>query len=526
MNVLPLLLVMLLAISDACAISINEGMYNPAGEDNNKEFIELLLDTPMNLSGFIIMDRASNDTLVPLRIQQDSVYALIVEEGFNTTSINASIYSAGSSIGNNLDNSGDAVILYAPNGTLLTNVSYDGTLANGNGRSIEFFEGMARESLETGGTPGRENSILAVPVNVSAPDNESEDRGADGNDSNVPAEEVPAEEEPPIECNPRFALSIPKEVYQNSEQIAISFRLNYSGDFIIGYGVEDLFGKIVKQYLNTTNLRTKTYTPRIKERDKVLVIKARLLVDCTDVISQAEKQVIVLNPDATEASASRQAVPAREASSPSDEEEASIERAQEQDEEKPKRTKIDYELLDLPSTIGHDSEFTARLLIDNNQQAHQFEVWSYIYRGPKSYSGEREDNLQRVNIEAGESAIIELQNIVEALPGKYKYKVKIRKDAQSTTTDITKELAVIANASTGGEEALAETQNVSMINPALVSSLDIVRQQPLIEPRKTASRQNPVRAVFESKGERLKEGIPYFLIAVLALIVLVFVWKS
>jgi len=525
MKAWPFLWILLLATSDAVAISINEIMYNPAGDDNNKEFIEVLLDAPMNLSGFIIADRATNDTLIPLRMA-DSRYALIVEEGFNLTGIDlagidVSVYSAGSTIGNNLDNGGDAVLLRASNGSLLTAASYDGSLANGDGKSVEFVEGIAYASLELGGTPGWENSVRAMPANVSL--NVSVDNASEVPSNESPDEPPADEQEPPEqpdECQPQLAISTPKDTYQNKEQIAMTFLLNHTGAFIIEYGIEDLFGNAVKPYLNTTNLRTKTFTPRIAEQDKVLVIKAMLHVSCTDVIMQAEKQVIVLNPNAALPQERRD--PAPDASSPDPQGEAS----QEQDAEKPKRTRIEYQLLDLPATVGDDSEFTARLLIDNSQQAHEFEVWSYVYRGPKSYSGEREDNLRRVKVDAGESTIIELQNVVEAPPGAYKYKVKIRKDGQSTTTDLTRELALTANASTQEGGSLTMESNTSVIQPALAASLAIAQQQPSVEPHQTPQSKNPVQAVFEGKGERLKEGIPYFLIAALALIVLVFVWKS
>ncbi len=518
MKAWPFFWILLLATGDAAAISINEIMYNPIGDDNNKEFIEIALDTPANLSGFIIADRASNDTLTPLRMT-DSRYALIVEDGFNLTGINASVYSVGGTIGNNLDNGGDVIFLYSSNGSLLAAALYDGSLANGDGKSVEFADGIAYASLELGGTPGRENSVRAMPANISL-DNASEVPSNESPDEPPADEQEPSEQ--PQECQPQLAISTPKDIYQNKEQIAMTFLLNHTGAFIIEYGIEDLFGKIVKPYLNTTNLRTKTFTPRIAEQDKVLVIKAMLRVSCTDVITQAEKQVVVLNPDAALQNERRD--PAPDASSPDPQGEASGE--QDQDAEKPKRTRIEYQLLDLPATVGDDSEFTARLLIDNSQQAHEFEVWSYVYRGPKSYSGEREDNLQRVKVDAGESAIIELQNVVEAPPGAYKYKVKIRKDGQSTTTDLTRELALIANVSAQEGGLLAMGSNTSVIQPALAASLAIAQQQPSVEPRQTPRSQNPVQAVFEGKGERLKEGIPYFLIAALALIVLVFVWKS
>jgi len=128
------------------AISINEIMYNPEGSDNNQEFIEIFFDnTQINLTNWIISDSESSDTLEMLQYLPGN-YALITEEGFDFSSINATIYSAGASIGNNLGNSIDEIHLYDNDSNLIDSASYDGLIANGNGFSIEFTDGEWRES--------------------------------------------------------------------------------------------------------------------------------------------------------------------------------------------------------------------------------------------------------------------------------------------------------------------------------------------------------------------------------------------
>src|SRR3989344_1380752 len=86
-------------------VVINEVMYNPDGDDNNKEYIELFLENIINLDSWIIEDISSSDTLELLQFVNSS-YALIVVEGFNYDGINASLYSSGATIGNNLNNDG------------------------------------------------------------------------------------------------------------------------------------------------------------------------------------------------------------------------------------------------------------------------------------------------------------------------------------------------------------------------------------------------------------------------------------
>src|SRR3989344_2156976 len=140
----------------AGSLRINEIMYNPNGSDNNKEYIEIYSDNYLNLSGFIIADGYSNDTLAEIKFF-DSDYSLIVEEGFNHININASIYSVGATIGNNLNNDGDNLILFYPNGSIADAVNYSDNASEG--YSLEWFNGSWYQSFVFNGTPGSENSV-------------------------------------------------------------------------------------------------------------------------------------------------------------------------------------------------------------------------------------------------------------------------------------------------------------------------------------------------------------------------------
>lgn len=123
-------------VSIAHAQVITEIMYNPAGDDNNKEYVELYSEEELNLTGWIFEDSQSNDVLVPLQVR-DSPYLLIVEESFNLTDINSSVYSAGASLGNNLNNAEDTVLLRTPDSVIVDSVSYkssDG--GNGDGFAL------------------------------------------------------------------------------------------------------------------------------------------------------------------------------------------------------------------------------------------------------------------------------------------------------------------------------------------------------------------------------------------------------
>ena len=70
-------------------LMINEIMYNPNEEDNNKEFIEIFSYPAINLSDYIVSDNDSNDTLILFYFNDNSNYSLIVEDEYLIKTNNA-----------------------------------------------------------------------------------------------------------------------------------------------------------------------------------------------------------------------------------------------------------------------------------------------------------------------------------------------------------------------------------------------------------------------------------------------------
>ena len=140
-------------------LRINEIMYNPSGTDDNKEYIELFLDNVINLENYVIQDGNSEDSLGLLQFTNSS-YALIVEEGFDYAGINASVYSAGITIGNNLNNDGDMIIIKYSQGDIIDVMHYYSELgAYDNGMSLCKITNLWKECIST---PGRENWVGRV----------------------------------------------------------------------------------------------------------------------------------------------------------------------------------------------------------------------------------------------------------------------------------------------------------------------------------------------------------------------------
>ncbi len=157
----------LIFVKLANAILINEINYNPEGEDNNREYIEIL--TNSSLENFTIEDLSGSDRLISKKVVNSS-FALIVEEGFNYSEVNASVYSAGATIGNGLNNENDALILRDYSGEILDVIVYNKELG-GNGNNMSLCRNGI-SFLECRTTPGYKNLFLESVINFSIKINE------------------------------------------------------------------------------------------------------------------------------------------------------------------------------------------------------------------------------------------------------------------------------------------------------------------------------------------------------------------
>ena len=104
-----------------------------------------------------------------------------------------------------------------------------------------------------------------------------------------------------------------------------------------------------------------------------------------------------------------------------------------------------FEIISIPSSVDLNQEFTSKIRLNNEEnEEHKYSLWSYVYRGSGLYSeGERETNLQELSIPSKSSALIELKNVALE-EGDFKFKIKIRKDEQKTTKDITQDMNVLS----------------------------------------------------------------------------------
>ena len=102
-----------------------------------------------------------------------------------------------------------------------------------------------------------------------------------------------------VPCDLAISVLTEKLVYNNREKIGYYNVLNEKKfPYYIEYWVEDFLGELFKKKTQTTNTNKKSYTPKIEEVDRALLIKAKVYPACADLNisnNEAEQLVIVVN---------------------------------------------------------------------------------------------------------------------------------------------------------------------------------------------------------------------------------------
>ncbi len=158
---LAILFICLFMANAVNATYINEIMYNPIGDDNNKEYVEVYLSDEVDLRNFTIADSSSSDSLNLLK-EGGGNYALIVEDGFDASGLDVAIYSVGASIGNGLNNKGDEITLKDKNGDIVDKITY-----SGGKESLALCKESDFKECEP--TPGKKNILNEILAEKDSP---------------------------------------------------------------------------------------------------------------------------------------------------------------------------------------------------------------------------------------------------------------------------------------------------------------------------------------------------------------------
>lgn len=263
---------LLITLYSARAVRINEIMYNPIGNDYDFEYLELFAENLTDVSNYSFEGITFT---FPENYSFDG-YLLLANTNYDEDNDFQDRYNVSPDFeySGTLSNNGEAITLYDANRYVIDFVVYDpGT----EGYSLEYYNGEFVESLVLHGTPGSENQFVDNSSVDPVPENEANETNTTNQTNSILTG-----------CDFSISILLDKEIYENKERIIYDLDVDFQeGDdeysYYIEYFIEDLSGDLIRKKRNTTNPGKKSFTPSIKESDKLFFIKAKIYPNCNDI---------------------------------------------------------------------------------------------------------------------------------------------------------------------------------------------------------------------------------------------------
>ncbi len=187
-----------------------------------------------------------------------------------------------------------------------------------------------------------------------------------------------------------------------------------------------------------------------------------------------------------------------------------------------------FQLLELPASLEPGGVLRAQVQILNDVKPHEYQVWSYIYRGNKCYTCQestapKEANVQKFRLDGQEAKVVDfLLKVDDAVKeGEYKIKVKINKDNQKTNKELTNSIYVL--------EPKKEVVETKETKETALSSLSAGEGRSSSLPRAEKKRIADGLTgfvVYESSAEKGKKVVPYLLLVSMGLVLVIVLWKK
>jgi len=180
-------------------------------------------------------------------------------------------------------------------------------------------------------------------------------------------------------------------------------------------------------------------------------------------------------------------------------------------ERKPRKGTLKHNLLEAPGSVEQDKDFTVMIELTNNDgNDHIVDLYSYVYRGRTTYSGERELNKKSVLVKAGETKDVGLSNTVDADPGDYKLKIRVKRDDQKTEKEITQPIKVFSGVLEEEEKVEVKVEKVDdEEKETSFTSLEIADE-----------------VIYESTSVKAEKMVVPFFIALLVIYSCVLTWRK
>jgi hypothetical protein len=188
---------------------------------------------------------------------------------------------------------------------------------------------------------------------------------------------------------------------------------------------------------------------------------------------------------------------------------------------------ISFSVLEYIKDIESGKSFSTRILISNPTSNYlEVDAWSYVYRSSKSYSGERELNRKSINVPEYSNIKFDLDNVVNASDGEYILKIKLQRSDRKTPTEINLPVVVSgrSNKDTSDLTGLSVLDKKDVGNDVGNSS---AKKKTLFSSGKNSSGNLSMEGgMYESSSVKAKNLAVYILIGVLALVLVVLIFKK
>ncbi|MBW2989876.1 lamin tail domain-containing protein [Candidatus Woesearchaeota archaeon] len=440
------------------AICINEIFPDPAGDDDapipGGEFIELYnkAESPSDLSGFYLKDSAGHKLYITDTTTTDGT--VIEPGGFLTAYMNG--------FSGFLNNEGfEEVYLYDEEGELIDMVSYTGSkesLSWASENGLWPYKVPSPNMKNPAGDVRMESSFKIIGLEGTGPDNESE-----------------------------FGDTIKARIHiykGNTTKSSIKLYVEDDNYRISGITKASLHDKYTN-YSLTLPIQVK---PNCNEKypDGDYYVKAGWTS-----LSKEEDSYRIRLKGINENNCDKMYV-----------------------EKEPRRGTLEHSLVEAPGSIEPYKDFTIKVELTNNDaKDHLATIHSYVYRGSKSYSGERDSNGKTVLVRAGSTKEVELKNSVEdAEPGDYNIKVKIKREDQKTEKEITQPIRLLEKKDEseeifGKKEEVTEVKGKSQDGSIILESI----RQP--------------KVIYESSSARSKKLAMFLIMGLLVVYSSLLTWK-
>lgn len=213
------------------------------------------------------------------------------------------------------------------------------------------------------------------------------------------------------------------------------------------------------------------------------------------------------------------------------------EKEEEKKEKQEEKQKMAPKIIDLPASVSPGEVFRLKVQLINDDSPHDYQLWSYLYRGNKCYScldsrEEKEYNRQTASLKENEVKLIDfLLKADEGMKeGEYKVKVKLKKDKQKTEKELTGTIYVQPGA---GGNIQALNSSLSLLAGGEASS-DFSGEvggaaslsSGLSSEKKEWGRDYQGIIVYESNTEKARKLIPLFLAVAFGLLCLGLMWRK